>query len=242
MIRAGTRIRQGRWQVWPAMMSCSAILGQIPDASLRFRPKNMAHHIFHSETELENFPEAAPKPSPSFSVSEKLARYGSSALSGVEHLIVLVGKESVALALIRHFGSLKALARASFQELRQFLPRRKAEAVVAALSMSAIAETEHARSEQLDNPESIYRACADMKLFNQEVLRVILLNTRYRHVSSLEITRGTINESLAHPREIFRPIISHSAFAFVLVHNHPSGDSAPSESDMRLTRRLGEGA
>jgi hypothetical protein len=62
----------------------------------------MAHHIFQSETELQNIPEAAPKPS--FSVSEKLARYGSSALSGVEHLTLLVGKESVALALIRHFG------------------------------------------------------------------------------------------------------------------------------------------
>jgi DNA repair protein RadC len=109
----------------------------------------MAHHIFQSETELQNILEAAPKASPRFSVSEKLARYGSSALSGVEHLTLLVGKESVALALIRHFGSLKALARASFQELRQFLPRRKAEAVVAALSMSVIAETEHARSEQL---------------------------------------------------------------------------------------------
>jgi DNA repair protein RadC len=80
---------------------------------------------------------------------------------------LLVGKESVAIALIRHFGSLKALARASFHELRQFLPRRKAEAVVAALSMSVLAEAEHARSELLDNPESIYRACADMKLFNQ---------------------------------------------------------------------------
>ena len=90
-------------------------------AALRFRPKNMAHHIFQLESELQNIPEAAPKASPSFSVSEKLARYGSSALSGVEHLTLLVGKESVALALIRHFGSLKALARASFQELRQFL-------------------------------------------------------------------------------------------------------------------------
>jgi hypothetical protein len=148
-------------------------------AALRLRPKNMAHHISQLESELQNIPEAAPKASPSFSVSERLARYGSSALAGVEHLTLLVGKESVALALIRHFGSLKGLARASFQELRQFLPRRSAEAVVAALCMSAIAETEHARSEQLDNPQSIYRACADIKLFNQEVLRVILLDTRY---------------------------------------------------------------
>jgi hypothetical protein len=62
-----------------------------------------------------------------------------------------VGKESVALALIHHFGSLMALARASFQELRQFVPRPKAEAVVAALGMSAIDENEHARSERLDS-------------------------------------------------------------------------------------------
>ena len=198
----------------------------------------MAHHIFQFESELQNIPEA----SPSFSVSEKLARYGSSALSGVEHLTLLVGKKSGALALIRHFGSLKGLARASFQELRQFLPRRQAESVVAALSMSVIAETEHARSEQLDNPESVYRSCADMKLFSQEVLRVILLDTRYRHSSTVEITKGSINESLAYPRDIFRPVIGQSAYAFVLVHNHPSGDPAPSEADIRLTRRLAEGA
>jgi DNA repair protein RadC len=154
--------------------------------------------------------------------SERCLR-GSSALSGVEHLTLLVGKESVAFALIRHFGSLKALSRASFQEIRQFLPRRQAEAVVAALSMSAIAETEHARAEQLDNPESIYRARTDMKLFNQEVLRVILLDTRYRHISTVETTKVSINESSAYPRDIFRPVIARSAFDFVLVHNHPSG-------------------
>ena len=81
-----------------------------------------------------------------------------------------------------------------------------------------------------------------MKLFNQEVLRVILLDTRYRHISTVEITKGSINESLAHPRDIFRPVIGQSAYAFVLVHNHPSGEPAPSEADIRLTHRLGEGA
>ena len=58
-----------------------------------------------------------------------------------------------------------------------------------------------------------------MKLFSQEVLRVILLDTRYRHSSTVEITKGTINGSLAHPRDIFRPVIGQSAYAFVLVHN-----------------------
>jgi hypothetical protein len=64
----------------------------------------MAHHIFQSDTELQNVPEAAPL-SPSFCVSEKLVRYGSSALSGVDHLTLLVGKESVGAArpFLGHF-------------------------------------------------------------------------------------------------------------------------------------------
>src|SRR5271165_5944858 len=81
-------------------------------ASLRFRPKNMAHHIFQLETELQNIPEAAPS-SRSFSVSEKLARYGSSALSGVEHLRLLVGKDSILSLELRTDKSVTFVHRSS---------------------------------------------------------------------------------------------------------------------------------
>ena len=202
----------------------------------------MAHHIFQLENELQNIPEAAPKASRSFSVSERLARYGSSALSGVEHLRLLVGKDSIADALLRHFGSLKALSRASFQELRQFLPKGKAEAVMAALSMSNVADAEHALSAPLINAEAIYRVNLDMKGFHQEVVRVVLLDAQYRCITRVDIARGTVNESLAVPREIFRPAIIHSAFAFVLVHNHPSGATKPSEADLQLTKRVAAAA
>jgi DNA repair protein RadC len=197
----------------------------------------MAPHIFQSQTELQNISETAPS-SPSFSVSEKLARYGSSALSGVEHLRLLVGKDSIADALLRHFGSLKALSRASFKELRQFLPKGKAEAVMAALSISNVADAEHALSTPLNSPEAIFRANLDMKGFHQEVVRVVLLDAQHRCITKVDISRGTVNQSLAHPREIFRPAIVHSAYAFVLVHNHPSGNTSPSEADMQLTKRL----
>jgi DNA repair protein RadC len=190
-------------------------------ASLRFRLKNMFQHIFQFESELQNSSQEAAPSSPSLSptVSEKLERYGSSALSGVEHLTLIVGKEDLALALVRHFGSIKALSRASIQQLLQFLPRHKAETLVAALSMSTIAESEHARSEAFDSPESVYRACADLKLFNQEVLRVLLLDTRQRLITMIDVTKGGLNESLAYPRDIFRPVIVHSAYSFILAHN-----------------------
>jgi DNA repair protein RadC len=208
-------------------------VGRFALASLSGEKILHSKHIFPFESDLQNnFPEAAPSSrSLSPTVSEKLALYGSSALSGLEHLTLLVGNEEIASALIRHFGSIKALSRASLQQIRQFLPRRKAEAVVAAFSVSMIAESEHARSEAFDNPESVYRACADMKLFNQEVLRIVLLDAKRRLISFVDVTKGTPNESLAHLREIFRAVISNSAYAFVLAHNHPSGDPAPSECD-----------
>ena len=149
--------------------------------------------------------EAAPKASRSFSVSEKLARYGSSALSGVEHLRLLVGKDSMADALLRHFGSLKALSRASFKELRQFLPKGKAEAIMAALSISNVADAEHASSGPLTDAEAIYRANLDMKGFHQEVVRVVFLDAQNSCITKVDISKGTVNASLATPSEIFGP-------------------------------------
>ena len=202
----------------------------------------MSQHIFQSSSELQNIPEAAPKASPSFSFSEKLALYGFSALSGVEHLRSLVGKDSLADALLRHFGSIKALSGASFLELRQFLPRREAEAVMAALSLSNVAETEHALSTPLNNAEAIYKANLDMKRFHQEVVRVVLLDCQLRCITKVEISKGTVNESLANPGEIFRPAIIHRSFGFVLVHNHPSGYASPSKADLQVTKRIAAGA
>jgi DNA repair protein RadC len=79
-------------------------------------------------------------------------------------------------------------------------------------------------------------------MLDRESLRTVLLDTRYRLIAVREISKGTLNESLAHPREIFKPAITCSAYAIVVVHNHPSGDPRPSEADIRLTRKLAEAA
>ena len=62
-----------------------------------------------------------------------------------------------------------------------------------------------------------------MQAFQQEVLRVVLLDTRLRRITAVDVTKGTLNESLGHPREVFRAAIVHSAYALAIVHNHPSG-------------------
>jgi DNA repair protein RadC len=113
---------------------------------------------------------------------------------------------------------------------------------MAAFSMSNVADVEHALSAPLNNAEAIYRANLDMKGFHQEVVRVVLLDAQLRCITKVDIARGTVNESLAAPREIFRPTIIHSAYAFVLVHNHPSGAAKPSEADLQITKRVGAAA
>jgi DNA repair protein RadC len=109
---------------------------------------------------------------------------------------------------------------------------------MAALAISNVAETEHALLTPLTNAEAIYKANLDMNRFHQEVLRVVLLDSQLRCITKVEIAKGTVNASLAHPREILRPAITHSSFGFALVHNHPSGSVSPSEADLRLTKRI----
>jgi DNA repair protein RadC len=183
---------------------------------------------------------------------EKLVARGTQALTDAEVLAILLrtgtrGQNAVELAgyLLAQYGSLGQVARAEVAELRRIkgIGSAKAIQLVAAFAVGSRLAAEQAGTECLDTPEAVYRLCAaELRLLDRESLRTILLDTRYRLITMCEISRGTLNESLAHPREIFKTAISHSAYAMVLVHNHPSGDPSPSEADLRLTRKLAEAA
>jgi DNA repair protein RadC len=68
---------------------------------------------------------------------------------------------------------------------------------------------------------------------------VLLLDTKSRLMAPpCEVSKGTLNSSLVHPREIFKPAIQHSAASVILAHNHPSGDPSPSAQDIRITKKL----
>ncbi len=70
----------------------------------------------------------------------------------------------------------------------------------------------------------------------KESLCAIMLNTKLRPYAWNRISLGSINGTVAEPREVFRPVIAASAYAFVLIHNHPSGDPTPSRLDEEFTR------
>ncbi|MEO2032116.1 MAG: DNA repair protein RadC [Planctomycetaceae bacterium] len=72
----------------------------------------------------------------------------------------------------------------------------------------------------------------------QEEFHIVTLNTKNQVIDTHQITVGTLDASLVHPREVFRPAIKDAAASVILVHNHPSGDPTPSREDFAVTRRL----
>ena len=153
--------------------------------------------------------------------------------------------EILSQKLLQHFGSLCGLSRCSPEELGRFKgvgPIRAAR-ICAAFGLARRLGSESLRRERIDCPERVFQLLGvEMRLLRQESLRVVLLDTRYQLMRVEEISRGTVNESIAHPRDIFAPVFSAAAYAFVLVHNHPSGDPAPSEADRQLTLQLSKAA
>ena len=109
-------------------------------------------------------------------------------------------------------------------------------------------EEHRASSIALDNAEAIFDfwqlVISSKPDFEpeKENLVAIMLDTKYRPKGYHLVALGSLSECVAHPREIFRPVIVQNSFAFVLAHNHPSGIPDPSDADRRLTAKLRDGA
>lgn len=76
----------------------------------------------------------------------------------------------------------------------------------------------------------------------QEEFHIVLLDEKHQVIKSEQITVGLLDKSLAHPREVFKPAVKESASALILVHNHPSGDTTPSQDDKTITKDLKKAA
>ncbi len=183
---------------------------------------------------------------------EKLAERGAEALSDSELIAILLrtglpGTNAVEMArqLLNRYGSLAALARAPVADLSRIkgIGPAKAIQLAAAFGLGSRLAVESFERLPFNEARIVYRYLApQMRLLERESLRVLLLDTRLRLIRMEEISLGSINESIAHPREVFRPALLYSAYAVVVVHNHPSGDPMPSKSDRQATRRLSEAA
>ena len=180
---------------------------------------------------------------------EKLAAEGPDKLSAAELVAILLrtglkgtNVVEVARQLVRRYTTLTALAQARIEDLQRVkgIGRDKAVTLVAAFALAErMARELRTESPVLDNPEAVARLLRDeLRLNPVESFKAVLLNTRRRLIRIEDISDGTLDTILVHPREVFRAAIAANASAMVLVHNHPSGDPSPSEADIRITRDL----
>ena len=88
--------------------------------------------------------------------------------------------------------------------------------------------------------KQVYARLTKVRRARQEHLVVFCLNTRGGAIHRQLVSLGTLNTNLVHPREVFYPAISHNAASVIIAHNHPSGDSTPSDEDVAVTHRLAE--
>src|SRR2546430_12729766 len=183
---------------------------------------------------------------------EKLAAHGASALADSELIAILlrtgmVGANAIEIArdLLKRHGSLRGLSRCSVDELARIpgIGFAKAVQLAAAFDLGNRLARETLANQKIDSPELVNELVGgEMQMLRKEAMRVILLDTRYRLIRVEDVSTGTVNESIAHPRDVFRPAVIASAYAVIVVHNHPSVGPSPSQSDHSLTRRLVEAA
>lgn len=183
---------------------------------------------------------------------ERLRAIGARHLSVRELLALVVGSGhrggnalAVADAVLGCVdGSLRRMAGADPGDLE----KADGVGVATAARLAAALELGRRAAEEADDdgapvrgPEDVYRRMAPrLRDLAQEEFHALLLNTRHRVVREVAITRGILDASLIHPREVFRAAVGEGAAAIILVHNHPSGDPTPSAEDRAVTRQLAE--
>jgi len=183
---------------------------------------------------------------------ERLQRLGVEALSAQEILALILGRgisgESVmvtAQRLLSQFGSLKGIAGASLEELSQVkgIGIAKGAQIKAAVELASRVEgySETADKPLVKTPDDVAGLVHNrLKGKKKEYFLALLLDTRNQLIRVAEISVGSLDSSIVHPREVFKEAISASAASVIFAHNHPSGDTEASEDDVQLTKRLAE--
>ena len=181
---------------------------------------------------------------------ERFWAVGAAALTGQELVAILLGtgtrgRDALTVAgevLARSEGSLRRLASRPWAELARVpgVGRTKAARLAAAIELGRrIGAEAEPPPERIRGPADVQRYYAvRMRDLAVEEFHVLALGSQSQILADLLITRGILNSSLVHPREVFRAAIAEAAAGIIVVHNHPSGDPTPSADDRAVTRQL----
>ncbi len=182
---------------------------------------------------------------------ERLKNFGPEALSAQELLALVIGMGipgksvmNIAQELLTRFGSIQEISNATTEELTTIIGIGFAKAIriKACFELGKRQDYETiAKDIDIKNPQSVVKAIrSKIQDKAKEHFKLIILNTRNKVVGITNISTGTLNSNLVHPREVFKEAIRNNAASVILSHNHPSGNPEPSEEDKEITQRLVE--
>ena len=180
---------------------------------------------------------------------EKLLTYGSSSLSDVELLAILLkngikGKTAVDLAheLFEYHDNLwtlLSLSQEDFCQVRGLGPVKYVELQAALEISKRYLATKLKKSSVLKNPQDTKLfLVSELGKYEREVFACLYLNTQFQIISFDKLFHGTLSHTQVHPREVVKQGLLHNAAAVILAHNHPSGKIEPSEADKQITEEL----
>lgn len=173
---------------------------------------------------------------------EKLARFGSEGLSDVELLMIIIGsgtqRNPVGLSAKRLLEKLDENPMVDADEIALIpgIGTAKSKQISAALELGRRRTAHMGRS--ITSPVDVYAEIRHYADRDQEQFVVCSLNGAHELIQANMVTKGLINRTLIHPREVFVLPIEKRATAIILAHNHPSGKLEPSDEDIELTKRL----
>jgi DNA repair protein RadC len=179
---------------------------------------------------------------------EKLLGRGAEALTDAELLAILLRTGNAGVSALDHarlllsqFGGIKGIDSAPAKDLGSIkgIGPAKCAQLKAGLEIGRrLGREKWEAGRALRSSEDVFRHFAELEKEKREIFYVVLLNNKNRKIREVKISEGSLTASLVHPREVFNPVIRESAAAVIFVHNHPSGDPAPSPEDIEITRRL----
>ena len=180
---------------------------------------------------------------------ERLINYGAAALSNAELIAILLrvgspGENVITLStrLLKEFGGLDGLARTSVNDLSEIrgVSTAKIAQLKAALELSRrlLLTTPDQRPQITCPADAANLLMLQMSSLEQENLRVLLLDTKNRVLSSPTVYIGNVNSSIIRVSEVFREAVRENATSVIVAHNHPSGDPSPSPEDVQVTRSM----
>ena len=197
----------------------------------------------HAHTSMKDLPETE-RP------REKLITYGAASLSNAELLAILLGSGTRSQSAVSHAESILAADCSGILFLNDCTPEElcsiegvgpaKAAALIAAAELGRrLTTTPRKKQAVVSSPGEISKLfMQNMRYLKKECFKVLLLNVKNEIISIEDVSVGTLMNSDAHPREVFAAPLRRGAANVILVHNHPSGSSEPSQADIDITQRL----